>query len=296
MSALAWQADVERLLGAAGPARWMQRGPSGWGETWSLDVGAARYFVKTATGRYAPMLEAEADGLRALAATDTIRVPRVVANVRCDATGALALEWLEMRSRRNGADLGRALAAQHQAAVPCGSGNGRFGWSHDNWIGGTPQKNGWDSEWPRFFRDRRLAPLFALAEKNGHGGALQRDAERLLDALPGLLRGHEPAPSLLHGDLWSGNAAVLANGEPVVFDPAVYAGDREADVAMTELFGGFDADFYAAYNEVWPLDAGYPVRRKLYNLYHLLNHLNLFGASYLGQVEWTIGALLAEAR
>jgi fructosamine-3-kinase len=96
--------------------------------------------------------------------------------------------------------------------------------------------------------------------------------------------------------LWSGNAAVLANGEPVVFDPAVYAGDREADVAMTELFGGFDADFYAAYNEAWRLDAGYPVRRRLYNLYHLLNHLNLFGASYLAQVEQTIGALLAEVR
>ena len=170
----------------------------------------------------------------------------------------------------------------------------RFGWPRDNTIGTTPQVNAWGDDWAEFFRDRRIAPQLALAARNGHGGALQRDGERLLAAIPALLAGHAPAPSLLHGDLWSGNAACLATGEPVIFDPAVYYGDREADLAMTELFGGFGADFYAAYRDAWPLPDGYERRRTLYNLYHVLNHLNLFGGGYGAQAETMIARLLAE--
>ena len=171
-----------------------------------------------------------------------------------------------------------------------------IGWHRDNWIGGTPQANDWCDDWCAFFRDRRLAPQLALAERNGFDGALIADGELLLAKLASLMGAHDPAPSLLHGDLWSGNAAALANGEPVVFDPAVCVGDREADIAMTELFGGFGRDFYAAYSDAYPLAAGYPLRRELYNLYHVLNHLNLFGAGYLAQADGLIARLLGEAK
>ena len=170
------------------------------------------------------------------------------------------------------------------------------GWHRDNTIGTTPQDNARTGDWAGFFRDRRIAPQLALAARNGHGGRLQRDGEKLLAQIPALLGSRAPAASLLHGDLWSGNAARLASGEPVIFDPAVYFGDREADLAMTELFGGFGADFYAAYAEAWPPAAGYPARRTLYNLYHVLNHLNLFGGGYRAQAEAMIGKMLAQAR
>ena len=117
-----------------------------------------------------------------------------------------------------------------------------------------------------------------------------------MEKLPAFFPGHEPLPSLLHGDLWSGNAAALAGGEPVIFDPAIYYGDREADLAMTELFGGFPPAFYEAYGAEYPLDAGYATRRQLYNLYHVLNHLNLFGGGYRVQAERMIAQLLAQVR
>jgi protein-ribulosamine 3-kinase len=139
---------------------------------------------------------------------------------------------------------------------------------------------------PRSSRSRRATGTAALCS----------EGEKLLAAIPALLAGHAPAASLLHGDLWSGNAARLKSGEPVLFDPAVHFGDRETDLAMTELFGGFGADFYAAYADASPLDPGYPVRRTLYNLYHVLYHLNLFGGGYREQAKATIGRLLAEAR
>jgi len=163
------------------------------------------------------------------------------------------------------------LAALHRRQAA------RFGWARDNTIGATPQANGWCESWTMFWRERRLAPQLALAARNGYR----------IDVPPvwRLLEGHEPAPSLLHGDLWSGNAGFLPDGAPVLFDPAVYYGDREADLAMTELFGGFPGEFYCAYNAAWPLASGYQQRKPLYNLYHLLNHLNLFGGGYLTQVR-----------
>jgi protein-ribulosamine 3-kinase len=291
-----WQRAVERSIAATAGAQWTSSGRTGWGEAWTLRLGTSRFFVKTATGRYADMLDAEADGLSALAGTRTIRVPEVIASGSEGGTTFLVLEWLEMHRSRDGAAMGRALAALHRAVAPAGPAGERFGWHRDNWIGGTPQINGWSDNWCAFFRERRLAPQFELAARNGHRGALQRDGEKLLSALPDLLRGHDPAPSLLHGDLWSGNAATLGSDEPIVFDPAVYVGDREADLAMTELFGGFDRDFYAAYGEAWPVTSGYAARRELYNLYHVLNHLNLFGGAYLAQAETMIAALLAAAR
>jgi fructosamine-3-kinase len=290
-----WRRAVEAALRAGDDARWRAEGRTGWGEAWTLRGSGVDAFVKTASGEHAAMLGAEADGLRALASTRTVRVPQVLAAGVEGTTTFLALERLALRGRGGGAALGRALAALHRVAPPCGPAGKRYGWSRDNWIGGTPQRNAWRDDWCAFLREQRLGPQLALAAKNAHRGALQRDGERLLAALPSLLRGHSPAPSLLHGDLWSGNAATLSDGAPVVFDPAVYVGDREADLAMTELFGGFDREFYAAYRDAWPLDAGYELRRNLCNLYHVLNHLNLFGGGYLGQARGMIAALLAEA-
>ena len=287
-----WQSMVEQALGLR-HAQWAACGYSGWGRSYSLHAGSTRYFVKSATGPYASTLEAEADGLVALRSTGTIRVPEVVARLASGDTSILVLEWLDVRAARKGAALGEALAALHRAIPPRGPDGERYGWMHDNWIGGTRQLNRWTDDWCTFFRAQRLAPQLALASRDGGGGRLAHDGERLLVKLPALLRERDPTPTLLHGDLWSGNAATLADGGPVIFDPAVYVGDREADLAMTELFGGFDPDFYAAYNNAWPLEPDYAFRRDVYNLYHVLNHLNLFGGSYRMQAESLVARLLA---
>jgi len=290
-AASAWQAAaVTLIVGDPRATRWVNLGGTPLNATWQLDAGFDRFFVKTNTAARLPMLEAEADGLRELARARAIRVP---APVGCGGAGGvafLALEWLELSGGGRDTALGAGLAQLHRTTAPA------HGWHRDNTIGTTPQDNAWTDDWATFFRDRRIAPQLALAAGKGHGGHLQRDGERLLAAIPALLAGHALAPSLLHGDLWSGNAARLASGEPVIFDPAVHFGDREADLAMTELFGGFGADFYAAYAEAWPLAPGYATRRTLYNLYHVLNHLNLFGGGYRGQAEAMIASLLASVR
>ena len=233
-------------------------------------------FVKTGTAARADAFAAEAEGLQALKLAG-LRVPEVVSQGVDGGRAFLVLEYLELQSKGDFAALGRTLAAAHRHAGP------RFGWHRDNYIGATPQQNGWCDDWGTFWQERRLRPQLALARKNGF------DIEDL--PLADLLKGHRPAPSLLHGDLWRGNAGFVAGG-PVVFDPAVYYGDREADLAMTELFGGFPPAFYASYKENYPLESGYRQRKHLYNLYHLLNHLNLFGGGYLGQVKQTLRLLL----
>lgn len=249
-------------------------------------MNRARTFVKTVPLADAAMLDAEAEGLRALAACRAIVVPDVVELGTRDGTAFLATAWLEFGDEPRGEAMGRALARLHR--VPQGT---RYGWARDNYIGRSPQVNGWDDDWAAFFRERRLRPQL---ERAAHCGL--RGADALLDAVPLLLEGHAPAPSLLHGDLWAGNAAMLATGEPSIFDPAVYVGDREADLAMTRLFGGFDASFYRGYEQEWPLPEGHEGRRDLYNLYHIVNHLNLFGGSYRPQAQATIGRLLARVR
>jgi len=214
--------------------------------------------------------EAEVDGLRALGAV--VRVPRILEH----GADFVLLEQLDLKRSGDWSALARMLAALHRTTGP------RFGWHTDNYIGATPQINSWRDDWSVFFKECRLAPQLALAKKNGY-------AVEIHGALK-VLEGHKPKPSLLHGDLWAGNAGFINEG-PVLFDPAVYYGDREADLAMTELFGGFPSEFYRAYNEAWPLDEGYERRRPMYNLYHLLNHLNLFGGGYLGQVKATLQLL-----
>jgi len=254
----------------------------------SLDDGVRRFFVKLQSAAGSQQLDAEADGLMALAAAQCVRVPQVVTLGHAAGHTFLALEWLDLHGSGDAARLGEQLAMLHR--IP----QTRFGWTRDNWIGATPQANAWHTDWISFWREQRLGFQLKLAAQNGYGGALQRDGDTLLADLDAFFDGYVPAPSLLHGDLWGGNHGYLADGAPVMFDPAVYVGDRECDLALSELFGGFAPDFYAAYRAAWPLDPGYAVRKTLYNLYHVLNHANLFGGGYAAQAARMTAALLAQ--
>jgi protein-ribulosamine 3-kinase len=244
-------------------------------ECFRVEIADRTFFLKCNSKDQADNFAAEADGLGALR-KNGMRAPEPVSHGTAGENAFLLLEFLELKRSGDFAALGRMLAEAHRQPGP------RFGWSRDNYIGATPQSNGWCEDWAMFWRERRLKPQVELAKRNGFDLPI-------LNAFD-LLEGHQPQPSLLHGDLWSGNAGFTKEG-PVVFDPAAYYGDREADLAMTELFGGFPREFYEAYEETYPLDAGYPRRKHLYNLYHLLNHLNLFGAGYLRQVKETLGLL-----
>ena len=230
-------------------------------------------FRKEAAPERADAFAAEAAGLEAL--RPHIRVPQVLDLGVKGGKAFILLEHLDLGYSGDYAALGRMLARLHRQSAP------RFGWARDNYIGLSPQQNGWCDEWAQFWREKRMLPQLELARKNGF---------QLAEPSYRVLENHRPQPSLLHGDLWNGNAGFTAEG-PVVFDPAVYYGDREADLAMTELFGGFPAQFYRAYDEAFPLKPGYEKRKHLYNLYHLLNHLNIFGGGYLAQVKATLRLL-----
>ena len=267
-----------------------QPSPVGGGDisaAWRIRIDAGSVFLKTGGPDYEDMFAAEADGLAEIAASQTLRVPQVLGTGCASASAWLALEWLELG--RGSADterrLGEGLAAMHRVV------RDMHGWTRDNTIGATPQSNTQCVSWCEFYRDQRLRPQLSLAAARGYGGRLQGAGAQLLERLDEILGDHTPAPSLLHGDLWGGNHAVCA-GEPVLFDPAVYFGDRETDLAMTRLFGGFSGAFYAAYEEAWPLPPGHETRLGLYQLYHVLNHLNLFGSSYLGSAERLINEAL----
>jgi fructosamine-3-kinase len=254
-----------------------------------LSDGRQSWFVKINASSMLDMFEAERAGLEELERANAIRVPRPLAVGSEGAQSWLVLEDIRFGQPRAGSarDAGRRLAALHGTTASA------FGWRRDNTIGATPQPNAWTASWLEFWRDQRLGHQLRLAARNGFGGRLQTLGERLIELLPALLD-HAPPPSLLHGDLWGGNIGYTVDGEPVIYDPAVYYGDREADLAMTELFGGFGGEFYAGYREAWPLDAGYATRKILYNLYHVLNHLNLFGGGYGAQAESMTARLLAE--
>lgn len=252
----------------------------------------ARCFVKSGAAADHPRFCAEAAGLAALRATGAVRVPEVIDCGRDSERAWLVLERLDLRpfTARSGAALGAALAQLHRQRGT------DFGWSGDNFIGMTPQDNTPATAWPLFFAQRRLVPQLHRALGNGMERPLVEQGERIAERLAAFFIAGHPVPSLLHGDLWSGNASALADDTPVIFDPAVYYGDREADLAMTELFGGFPQAFYAAYRAAWPLSEGFETRKTLYNLYHMLNHYNLFGTGYLGQARRMIERLTAELR
>ncbi len=264
--------------------------PVGGGDisaAWRLETNAGSVFVKTGPASSYDMFSAEAVGLAELAAACAIRVPEVLAYGAEGDTAFVALEWLAFGqvTRDTEWKLGERLAELHQTTAD------RYGWHRDNTIGLTPQYNDWSDDWVAFFREHRLGFQLRLAAENGFAGALQEQGAQLLKRLPVFFDGYEPDASLLHGDLWGGNWA-SCDGEPVIFDPAIYYGDSETDIAMTRVFGGFGRAFYEAYEANSPLAPGHCERGYLYQLYHVLNHLNLFGSSYLGRAQELIRNLL----
>jgi protein-ribulosamine 3-kinase len=293
--AATWQAIAADLTRATGSPFAVSRAePTGGGSinsAFRLDGKGQRFFVKLNVAGRLGMFETELAGLLELGAAKAVRVPVPICCGSNAAFSWIVLEHLVLGNGTPGlAALGAQLALLHRRSAA------NFGWDRDNTIGSTPQHNKWCNDWIVFLRERRIGFQLKLAQHNGYRGRLQSSGEKLLAELDAFFTGYRPEASLLHGDLWGGNAAVLADGEPAIFDPAVYYGDREADLAMTELFGGFPQAFYRGYDNVWPLDAGYRVRKQLYNLYHLLNHLNLFGGSYLAPAQAAIDGLLGEIR
>ena len=248
------------------------------------------YFIKIGSLSDSPLLISEKIGLETLAVAGVIKVPKVIFVGETSTCSFLICEYFDLKKDNlfSGEILGKQLALLHQNS------NEFFGFSEDNWIGLSPQKNHWHENWISFFKKYRLQPQLTWAFERGYRSRLEEKAERLMEALPLFFDEYKPQPSLLHGDLWSGNWGTINNSTPVVFDPAIYYGDREADLAMTKLFGGFPQVFYDAYNYQWALDYGFKVRQNLYNLYHLLNHLTLFGEAYLSQTIDVFEQLLSE--
>lgn len=246
-----------------------------------------RLFLKGNSAALVPMFAAEASGLVALISSSS-RTPPVPGPLAWGAGGSgsfLLMEVVEPGRLASGEAFGESLAELHRLER-----SDTCGFNSDNWIGSTPQMNGRLESWYEFFAERRLGYQWRLARKNGYGDSgTDRKMESLLRRLPELLPDlDEHRSSLLHGDLWGGNWMAGADGRAWLIDPAVYYGHREADIAMTELFGGFPAGFREGYRNTWPMEPGFSDRRNLYNLYHLLNHLNLFGSSYWSGVRNTL--------
>lgn len=282
---------------------------------YAISSSSRAYFAKINQASQVAMFEAEALGLQQMRETQTIRVPEPICWGTEGNWAYIVLEWLDLGSRGGDlawAEMGRKLAAMHKYTPPnppllrggeepnstllrggekvdSALLKGGVGWDINNTIGSTMQINNWTGNWAEFWVEHRIGYQLKLAKSRG--GHFPQ-GERLLELIPELLAGYEPKSSLVHGDLWGGNAGVTSAGEPVIFDPATYFGDREVDIAMTELFGGFPAEFYRGYNQVWPLDSGYEKRKTLYNLYHILNHFNLFGGSYASQANQMINRIL----
>jgi fructosamine-3-kinase len=254
-------------------------------QAFGISDGDRDYFLKLNRAAQYPMFEAEALGLKEIADSHTIRVPKPICWGTANGSCYIVMEYLALGNSCRDAwyQMGQDLAAMHRVTS-----NQGFGWRQDNTIGDTPQKNPWTADWVTFFTEHRLRYQFQLANRRGHFPR----SDELLAAMPALLAGHDPEPSLVHGDLWSGNAAVTVDGTPIILDPATYYGDREVDLAMSELFGRFPQPFYDGYNAAYPLAAGYEQRKTLYNLYHIVNHFNLFGGGYGAQANSMMDRLL----
>ncbi|MGB5633527.1 MAG: fructosamine kinase family protein [Waterburya sp.] len=237
------------------------------------------YFVKLNQASQVEMLAAEALGLKQIHATKTITVPQPICWGIAANSSYIVLQWLNLGGGNNQSwtEMGRQLAAMHREGT-----SKDFGWERNNTIGSTPQINTWMDNWADFFAEQRIGYQLKLAKRRG--GSFP-DPNKVVNAVKDKLAARQPQPSLVHGDLWSGNAAIATDGAPIILDPATYYGDRETDIAMTELFGGFPTAFYNGYNEAWQLDSGYQQRKSIYNLYHILNHFNLFGGGYANQAQ-----------
>ena len=271
--------------------------PSGTGcinDTWEAHApGVASLFLKTGPASALAMYDCEVRGLEALRQCEAIRVPQVLANpvpgtAMPESTAVLVLEFIHLRSPTAADDAAIADGLAQLHAMP----GSAFGFDGDNFIGRTPQVNQYQHDWWTFWCECRLRPQWRLAQLKGMRSALLERLETLIERIPAVFAEHQPQPVLLHGDLWSGNLALDENGRLCLFDPAVYFGDRETDIAMTRMFGALRPGVYARYHAVHPEQNGADTRRVLYDLYHWLNHFNLFGVTYLGQAENSVDTLL----
>ena len=248
--------------------------------------GHSSFFVKINDPARIDMFRTEWNNLDHLRASQTLRVPRPVCSGTTATSSFLVLEYLSFdeADEQDWHMFGRQLAHLHRSQH-----QPMYGWDEDNFIGLSVQPNSWHKKWATFFAEQRIGwQLELLEEKNIRLG----DMEEIIGGIKLRLIHHQPYASLLHGDLWRGNVAFCEH-MGVVFDPASYFGDRETDIAMTELFGQFPQVFYQGYNRVWPLEAGYRERRDIYNLYHLLNHVNHFGEPYLAQAKDCLYRIIA---
>lgn len=255
---------------------------------WCLSCGNERFFVKINRSDLLAMFEAEAAGLEEIARSQSIRVPAVFGCGIDARQSFIVMEFLDLGGAADEALLARQLASMHSHT------QNRFGFQIDNTIGSTPQHNNYMDEWAEFWKTHRLGFQLELAKKSRLDKEMIHRGETLNGVVGRFFSDYQPIASLLHGDLWSGNQGADSEGNPVIFDPACYYGDHEADLAMMELFGQPGARFFDAYNEVFAIDPGYAVRRDLYNLYHILNHANLFGGGYAASAQRLIDKLLAE--
>jgi len=255
-----------------------------------LSDGSRHFFVKINDIDRLPMFEAEMHGLNEIRDSDSIRCPQPIG---CGVTGTFAfivMEYLDLAGSMDEIRFAQQLAKMHLCLQH------QFGYPIDNTIGSSPQPNTYDQDWVRFWQQQRLGFQLSLVKKNGSSSELFDTGMRLNQQVGSFFNNYSPIASLLHGDLWSGNQGADSDGNPVIYDPACYYGDHEADLAMMELFGRPQRQFFAAYNDVFPIDPGYVQRRELYNLYHILNHATLFGSAYVSQASRMIQNLLAQVK
>ncbi len=249
-------------------------------DAWRLKLHSGKQlFAKTCQKENFAMLEFESSCLTALNKVideNFLKVPKPIITEKLDSIGILLMPWFSLKEGSE-KKLGKGLAMLHQESSKAIQES--FGWEKNGFIGYNLQIRGWEKSWGKCFVNLRLRPQFNMAFKWGLDFPLKEFSSKLIEYLDT----HNPKPSLVHGDLWRGNAAVTATGEGVIYDPAVWWADREVDLAMTHLFGGFSKDFYDSYQEIWPMPENYIDRIDIYNLYHVLNHANLFGGNYKNQ-------------
>lgn len=289
-----WQV-IQQLLKESGgtePGRLEATSVSGGdiNRAYRLSDGRQQFFVKINHVDRLAMFEAEMHGLNEIRASRCIHCPQTIG---CGISGQFAfivMEYVDLSGNMDEIKFARQLAKMHLCRQQ------QFGYPIDNTIGSNPQPNAYEQDWVSFWQEQRLGFQLSLARKNGFGSELFDTGMRLSQQIGDFFSDYSPFASLLHGDLWGGNQGADTAGNPVIYDPACYYGDHEADLAMMELFGHPGQQFFAAYNDVFPIDAGYPQRRELYNLYHIINHTNLFGVAYLRQASHMIESLLAQLK
>ncbi|MFT5676989.1 MAG: fructosamine-3-kinase [Paraglaciecola sp.] len=255
-------------------------------KAFKISDGKRRFFVKINDKDQLTNFEAESTGLDHLQKAEIFRVPKVICLGTVSNHSFLVLEHINMQpgSKQAWFEFGQKLAQLHKLQT-----QQMYGWQEDNFIGLTPQPNQWQKKWGCFFAEQRIGFMLQLLSEQGHELA---DIDHVVDLVKQLLTGHNPTPSMLHGDLWQGNTG-FNNDQAVLFDPAFYFGDREAELAMTELFSRFPGDFYHGYEDVWPVDLDYQYRKPVYQLYHILNHALLFGGQYLHSAKSNLNNLAA---